>query len=120
MKNKNDAKALILETLKTKACLKQSIFKKTIEIFHLFKLEAEKLTFELKTEMNKIDKGIVVDFIDKDEHEFHIIFGGDILVFFMHTNVFEFDKSHAMFKTGYVKQNDYNSYSLSDFEINDD
>ena len=56
MKNKTSAKELILETLKTKACLKQSIFKKTIEIFHLFKLEAEKLTFELKTEMNKIDK----------------------------------------------------------------
>jgi hypothetical protein len=28
----------------------------------------------------------------------------------MHTNVFEFDKSHPMFKTGYIKQNEYNSY----------
>ena len=28
----------------------------------------------------------------------------------MHTNVFEFEKSHAMFRTGYVKQNEYNSY----------
>jgi hypothetical protein len=35
---------------------------------------------------------------------------GDMLEFFMHTNVFQFEKSHVMFKTGYVKQNEYNSY----------
>lgn len=110
MKNKTSAKNLILETLKTKACLKQSIFKKTIEIFHLFKLEAEKLTFELKTEMNKIDKAVIVDFIDKDEHEFHIIFGGDILVFFMHTNVFHFDKTHAIWNSSYVKEDELRTY----------
>jgi hypothetical protein len=33
-----------------------------------------------------------------------------MLEFFMHTNVFQFEKSHMMFKTGYVKQNEYNSY----------
>lgn len=30
---------------------------------------------------------------------------GDILDFEMHSNVFEFDKSHAMFKTSYIKNN---------------
>ena len=33
-----------------------------------------------------------------------------MLVFYMHSNVFEFDSSHPMFKTGYVKQNELNSY----------
>ena len=41
----------------------------------------------------------IVEFIDKGEHEFHIKFGGDILVFFMHTNVFDFEKSHPIWKT---------------------
>ena len=110
MKNKKNAKTLILESLKTKACLKQSIFKKTIEIFRLFKIEAEKLTSELKTEMDKIDKDIIIEFVDKDEHEFHIIFGGDILVFYMHTNVFQFDKNHTIWNSSYVKENELRTY----------
>lgn len=105
-----DAKKLILDTLKTKACLKQDVFKKTKEIFRGFKTEAEKLTGELKTEMDKVDKDVLVDFIDKSEYEFHIKFGGDILVFFMHTNVFDFEKSHAIWKTSYLKEDELRAY----------
>ena len=105
------AKELILETLKTKACLKQEVFKKTIEVFQLFKSEGEKLTSELKSEMNKVDKDVIVDFIDKSEHEFHIKFGGDVLVFYMHTNVFDFNKSHAIWKTSYLKEDELRAYS---------
>ena len=105
-----DAKNLILDTLKTKACLKQDVFKKTIKIFQSFKIEAEKLTGELKSEMNKVDKDIIVDFIDKGDHEFHIKFGGDILVFYMHTNVFDFEKSHAIWKTSYTKEDELRAY----------
>ncbi len=110
MGTKKDAKELILKTLKTKACLKKDVFKKTIEIFKLFKIEAEKLTNELKTEMHKIDNEINVDFIDKDEHEFHIVFGGDILVFFMHTNIFHFDKNHNVWTTSYLKEDELRAY----------
>jgi hypothetical protein len=35
---------------------------------------------------------------------------GDMIEFYMHTNVFEFEKTHPMFKTGYIKQNEFNSY----------
>lgn len=104
MENQKSAKELILETLKTKACLKQKVFKSTIEIFQNFKDEAKSLIEDLKAEMNIVDKAVVIDFIDKGNYEFHIKFGGDILVFFMHTNVFEFDKSHSMWNTSYIKE----------------
>jgi len=104
------AKKLILDTLKTKACLKQDVFKKTKDIFQDFKSEAEKLAIELKTEMIKVDKKITVEYIDKEDYEFHIKFGGDILVFYMHTNVFDFDKSHAIWKTSYLKDDELRSY----------
>lgn len=107
MKN---AKQLILETLKTKACLKQDVFKKTKATFLTFKEEAEKLLGELKTEMIKTDKDIIVEFIEKSEYEFHIKFGGDILVFFMHTNVFNFEKSHTIWNTSYVKEDELRAY----------
>ncbi len=105
-----NAKKLILDTLKTKACLKQSVFKKTKEVFLDFKKEAEGLSRDLKTEMNKVDKDVVVDFVDKGDYEFHIKFGGDILVFFMHSNVFDFEKSHPMWKTSYLKDDELRAY----------
>ena len=77
MENQKSAKELILETLKTKACLKQKVFKSTIEIFQNFKDEAKSLIEDLKAEMNIVDKAVVIDFIDKGNYEFHIKFGGD-------------------------------------------
>lgn len=110
METPKSAKELILETLKTKACLKQKVFKSTIEIFQDFKDEAKKLSDELKAEMDTIDKAVVIDFIDKGNYEFHIKFGGDILVFFMHTNVFEFDQSHGMWNTSYLKEDELRAF----------
>lgn len=105
-----NAKQLILDTLKTKACLKQDVFKKTKETFKTFKLEAKKLSEELKNEMTGIDKDVIVEFIEKGDYEFHIKFGGDILVFYMHTNVFDFNKDHPIWKTSYVKDDELRAY----------
>jgi len=107
---KKSPKDLIIETLKTKACLKQKVFRSTIEIFKDFKGEALILCESLKSEMAKIDEHVVIEFIEKGDYEFHIKFGGDILVFFMHTNVFEFDKSHSMWNTTYVKEDELRAF----------
>jgi hypothetical protein len=106
MDDKKTAKELILETLRTKASLKQKVFRQTIETFQTFKSEAEKLSTELKLEMGKSNKNVLVDFFDKGDYEFHIKFGGDILVFFMHTNVFDFEKNHNIWSSSYVKEDE--------------
>ena len=106
----DNAKDLILETLKTKASLKQDVFKRTKEIFKEFKEEAEKLIEELQPEMEKADDRVIVDIRDKGDYEFHIKFGGDILVFFMHTNIFDFPKNHPIWKTSYLKDDELRAY----------
>ena len=103
------AKNKILEILKTKACLKQEVFKKTTDVFKSFKREAEALVKEL-TEGMKDNNEVAINFVNKDEYEFHIKFGGDILVFFMHTNVFDFEKSHPIWKTSYLKEDELRAY----------
>ena len=110
MKKQDEAKELILDTLKTKACLKQHVFKSTVQVFKEFKREALKLCTELHEEIQKVDKDVVVELIEKGDYEFHIKFGGDILVFFMHTNVFDFDKSHGIWNTSYVKDDELRAY----------
>jgi len=110
MTPKKDTKALIIETLKEKACLKQKVFKQTTSIFQDFKAQGEQLANELKTEMHKIDKDVKIDFINKGDHEFHLKFGGDILVFYMHTNVFDFERSHNIWNSSYIKEDELRVY----------
>lgn len=107
---KPTAHELILDTLKEKACLKQQVYKKTYAIFQEFKVEANKLIGELGSEMCDVDKDVTFEFIDKSDFEFQIKFGGDVLVFFMHTNVFDFDKSHNIWKSSYVKEDRLRTY----------
>lgn len=103
-------KELILDILKKKACLKQCLFKKTIQVFDEFKTEAEKLVEELRTEMKKVDDNVALEYYSKGDFEFHIKFGGDILVFFMHTNIFDFPKNHQIWQSSYVKEDELRSY----------
>lgn len=110
MKEHKSPKELILDTLKEKACLKQAVYKKTFAVFQEFKKEAEQLSLELKEEMEKIDEDVIIDFIDKTDYEFHIKFGGDILVFFMHTNIFNFEKSHSIFNSSYLQDDPMCAY----------
>ena len=110
MASKKDTKALIIETLKEKACLKQKVFRQTIEIFQDFKTQGETLVNELGAEMEVVDKDVIIEFIDKSDHEFHIKFGGDILVFYMHTNVFDFERSHNIWNNSYVKDDELRVY----------
>ena len=107
---KPTAHELILDTLKEKACLKQQVYKKTYAIFQEFKVEANKLIDELGSEMCDVDKDVTFEFIDKSDFEFQIKFGGDVLVFFMHTNIFDFDKSHNIWKSSYVKEDRMRTY----------
>lgn len=50
-------------------------------------------------------------FTNKSEREFEIRFGSDILVFMMHTNVFEFSRNHEVMITPYIMQDKERSFS---------
>ena len=105
-----DNRDKILGILKEKSSLKQDVFHTTINVFNDFKKVIKEMVDDFKTESAKIDKRIAIDFVDKSEYEMHLKVAGDIMVFSMHTNVFEFDKSHPITKTSYIKNNVYNSY----------
>ena len=50
-------------------------------------------------------------FEDKNQNEFKIRFGSDILVFMMHTNVFEFSRYHEVMRLPYIQQDKDRSFS---------
>lgn len=107
---KESGKDLILKVLKEKSSLKQDVFYKNIKVFEELKSVLKEVVAELKQDAQKIDKRIVVDYSEKGPHEIELKVAGDVLFFHMHTNVFEFDKSHSMWKTSYVRDNPARSY----------
>ena len=100
----------IIKLLKEKSVMKQDVFRNTTASFELVKQCVEEIAAELTKETQTVDKRIVVSTLETTSHATQLKVAGDMLEFFMHTNVFEFEKTHPMFKTGYVKQNEYNSY----------
>jgi hypothetical protein len=51
-----------------------------------------------------------LEFRDRGKFEAEIRVAGDILIFSMHSNVFEFDRDHSIWKLPYVKDEKLNSY----------
>ncbi len=108
--NLTSQKEQILKLLKDKSVMKQDVFKNTVAAFDLLKQAISEIAENIKQETEVIDKRIGVMVTETNNYVTQLKVAGDMLEFFMHTNVFQFDKSHVMYKTGYVKQNEYNSY----------
>lgn len=100
----------IVKLLREKSVMKQDVYRNTHDAFNLLKEVVKTIADDLKSEAAKIDRRIGVDYRFPSDHEIELKVAGDMLVFYMHSNVFEFDASHSMFKTGYIKKNPLNSY----------
>ena len=109
-KEEKAAKTLIFETLKEKAILKQDVFQNTKSTFLLFKEVVKEFAENYKEKFAEIDSRIEIDYVDAGEFEIQLKIAGDILFFNMHTNVFDFDKSHLIWKNSYVDNNESNAY----------
>ena len=109
MKN-NKVRVKLFKLLKEKASLKQDIFHNTVKTFSEFKSTLKNLATELSKEVTAKDKRVLIEFKDRDPHQCELRVAGDLLIFYMHTNVFEFDKSHPIWKSSYVKEDETRSY----------
>ena len=100
----------ICELLIQKGELKQQIYSSTLETMELFKSCAKE--FEDFYEENYAEQHprVSVDFNGKNLHEFKIRFAGDVLIFLMHTNIFEFPRDHEVMKTPYIREDKNRSY----------
>ena len=101
----SEKKEKIISLLGEKSVTKQIVYHNTLNVFKELKSHLQELTEQIKVAIKDFDKEVKVDFNDKGLFEAEITFGGDILVFSMHTNVFSFNQSHAVYNTDYVKEN---------------
>ncbi|TRX71926.1 hypothetical protein [Carboxylicivirga sp. M1479] len=108
--NNDTIKKGIVGILQTKAVVKQDVFESTKANFDLLKTVLQKVEKEYNTQLGADDKRIHLLFEDKGEFVAQLKVAGDVLVFHMHTNTFEFDRDHEVWKNEYVKSDENNSY----------
>ena len=100
----------LFTSLVEKGALKQEVFQQTYESFLLFKDVLKELTEDYTNNLQNDELDIPVEFSEKGQFEVQIKFAGDVLVFMMHTNVFEFPRDHIIHKTSYVKEDPSRSF----------
>lgn len=106
-----EIRASLLEAYVIKSNTKQKVFQNTKLTFLLIKKVLKQLendyTLVLKELVSLAD---LPYFKDRGTFEAEFKIGSDLLVFSMHSNVFEFDDKHPVLKTPYIKDDPLRSY----------
>jgi len=111
MTDQNDKKLEIIGILKEKSQLKQKVYDNTFESFCDVKEVLKGLAKELNGSLAGTDSRVRVEYTDRSNFDAQIKVAADILLFSMHSNIFQFDREHPAWKTAYIQKNKYNAYS---------
>jgi len=100
----------ILKIITDKSKLKQHVYDNTLEVMKTFHgvLKAMALKYNEKLSADFDYNILKHKKINKFQSELKV--GGDVLIFKMHSNVFEFDKDHGVWKISYVQNNKLSTY----------
>ncbi len=109
--NSKEYRASLLEAYAIKSTVKQEVYRNTTEAFLILK----KVLKQLEKDYIHLLKSKVLEvsypkYQDKGPFEMEFKIGGDLLLFSMHSNVFEFDNHHPVHKLSYVEEDPLRSY----------
>jgi len=112
METNQNSREELFKTLIAKSTLKQDIYDNTLQTLKLFKSVIEELTkdYLVKADELKSNPNIAFDNRYSGDFEIEMKFGGDILLFLMHTNIFEFSRDHEIRRTHYIREDKDRSY----------
>jgi hypothetical protein len=111
MSDQNDKKQEIIGILKEKSQLKQRVFDNTFESFCNVKEVLRAMSKDINGQLAGVDQRVRLEYTDRSNFDAQIKVAADILLFSMHSNIFQFDREHPAWKTPYIQKNKYNAYS---------
>ncbi len=111
MSELDDKKQVIIGTLKQKSLLKQKIYDNTLDWFCVVKDILKSLSRDVNTTLGSLDPRIKMEYTDRSNFDAQLKVAGDMLLFSMHSNIFQFDRDHPAWKTPYIQKNKFNAYS---------
>ncbi|MBR4996133.1 MAG: hypothetical protein IKY82_08745 [Alistipes sp.] len=109
--DKTPMRERIIAAIINKSTLKQHIFDNTFTTFN----ELKDVLFEIASELDddldgKLDKRVRIEYRDRGKFEAQLQIASDLLIFQMHTDIFEFDSNHIIWQNEYVQADRNNSY----------
>ena len=109
--DKSPLREKILASIINKSTLKQHIFDNTFTTLN----ELKDVLFEIASELDddldgKLDKRVRIEYRDRGKFEAQLQIASDLLIFRMHTDIFEFDSKHEIWQNDYIKEERDNSY----------
>ncbi len=111
MNKEESKKQHIIDTLKEKSVLKQVVYNKTQDCLKLLKKVLQEFVQNYKKELKDTDSRIVLEYKDRGTFESEIRVAGDLIIFNMHSNVFEFPRNHEIWKDNYFQEQPLLAYS---------
>ena len=101
----------ILETIVSKSTLKQKVFDNTFATFNDLKETLLEMASEMDDQLDGLlDRRVWLEYRDRGKFEAQIQVANDLLIFQMHTDVFEFEPNHVIWQNPYVQTDRDNSY----------
>jgi hypothetical protein len=106
----NEARETLYRLVREKAILKQDVYHNTLDVFANLKAVLAETVKDISVNYGGNDSRVEFHFRDRGDFQAEAKIAGDVLVFYMHTNVFQFDKSNNLWKSSYLKEHEENSY----------
>ena len=104
-------RAKILDTIIRKSTLKQKVFDNSFAAFNTLKETLLEMASEMDDELDgKLDRRVRLEYRDRGKFETQFQVASDLLIFRMHTDVFEFEPNHVIWQNPYVQTDRDNSY----------
>jgi len=100
----------ILRTIRDKSNLQTQVFDNTYDVLTQLKDVLHEMSAELNDQLDQLDRRVRIEYRDRGKFEAQLNVGADMLIFSMHTNVFQFNREHVIFQNSYVQKNKNNSY----------
>ncbi len=101
----------IVGLLNVKSVTKSQIFDQCLEVFSTLKDVLSEMSNDLNEMLeNNGSRRVRLEYRDRGKFEAELKFADDVLIFSLHTDIFQFDREHPVWKNPYVKDNPYNGY----------
>lgn len=104
-------KEQIIKTLLEKSLVKQEVYDNTKIAFKALKGILQDIVSEYNAELAEADRRLMLEYRDRGQFEAEIRIAGDLLIFNMHSNVFEFPADHPLWQSPSAQDSELNTYS---------
>ena len=101
----------LIEAFVIKSIVKQKVHENTRQTFYILKKVLKQLETDYRQRLkDRVPVAVMPLFAERGPFEAEFRIGEDMLIFSMHSNVFEFDDKHPVWNTTYLKDDPLRSY----------